>query len=188
MMQRGITRPRSPDDTGDSERPKNRSKQSPSNLGSESAANPSSSHQTTSPTSPKAKMGHQLPPFNGISSASNSNGNGNGVAGPSTNGHSQMEGLVKTGGELMYEDDQDWAAYQALEEYGEDNAESGGMDGQSGRRPLKGAAAAKRMPVNREEVVRLILQGLKDMGYRSVQYSLSSLCATAYRLVNRPRR
>jgi hypothetical protein len=184
MMQRGITRPRSPDDTGDSERSKNRSKQSPSYQGSESAANTSSSHQTTSPTSREAKMGHQLPPFNGT----NGNGNGNGVAGPSTNGHSQMEGLVKTGGELMYEDDQDWAAYQALEEYGEDTTESGGIDGQSSRRPLKGAAAAKRMPVNREEVVRLILQGLKDMGYRSVQYSLSSLCATAYRLVNRPRR
>jgi hypothetical protein len=87
----------------------------------------------------------------------------------------------------MYEDDQDWAAYQSLEDCDEDIAESGPMDGQNGRRPLKGAAAAKRMPVNREEVVRLILQGLKDMGYRLVRSPLSSLFATADRLVNRPK-
>lgn len=77
-----------------------------------------------------------------------------------------MDGIFKTGGELMYEDDQDWAAYQDTDDFDEGFERTNATDAQGRRRPLKGAAAAKRMPVNREEVVRLILQGLKDMGYR----------------------
>jgi len=97
-------------------------------------------------------MGHQIT-------------NGNGAAGPS-NGNSATAESAKTGAELMYEDDGDWGMYQDLA-FVDDEAEDMRMsEGDSGRRPLKGAAAAKRMPINREEVVRLILQGLKDMGYR----------------------
>ena len=77
-----------------------------------------------------------------------------------------MDGIIKTGGELMYEDDQDWAAYQDTDDFDGGRESTSVTDSQGRRRPLKGAAAAKRMPVNREEVVRLILQGLKDMGYR----------------------
>jgi hypothetical protein len=146
-MQRGTTRPRSLHDTGDEERPKHKLKQSAANT-----------H-----LSPKSRtMGHQIT-------------NGNGGAGPS-NGHSAVTGeTAKTGAELMYEDDADWGMYQdlALDDEAEDSRMS---EGDSGRRPLKGAAAAKRMPVNREEVVRLILQGLKDMGYRSVQLLASVSC------------
>lgn len=71
----------------------------------------------------------------------------------------------------MYEDDGDWGMYQDTA-FGEDEGlttEQWTMsDGESKHRYLKAAAAGKRMPVNREEVVRLILQGLKDMGYESV--------------------
>jgi hypothetical protein len=66
----------------------------------------------------------------------------------------------------MYEDDYDWAQYQALAEDDEASEQWGATEVQGRRKSLKGAAAAKRMPVDREEVVRLILQGLKDMGYR----------------------
>jgi hypothetical protein len=101
-------------------------------------------------------MGHQIT-------------NGNGAAVPSTNGHSTAAGeSVKTGAELMYEDDGDWGMYQDLALVDDEAEDSRMSEGGSIRRPLKGAAAAKRMPVNREEVVRLILQGLKDMGYGSV--------------------
>lgn len=75
---------------------------------------------------------------------------------------------IKTGVELMYDDDGDWGMYQDATNADD---EAGGLrsgEGGSTDTLLKGAAAAKRMPVNREEVVRLILQGLKDMGYRSV--------------------
>lgn len=71
----------------------------------------------------------------------------------------------------MYEDDGDWGMYQdtAFEEDAGSLTEKRTMpDGESKHRYLKAAAAGKRMPVNREEVVRLILQGLKDMGYESV--------------------
>lgn len=147
-MQRGITRPRSLHDTGDAERPKFQAKQL------ESAANTSQSHKPHS-------MGHPIA-IGGTSS--------NGVAGPS-NGHSvPVEGeKVKTGAELMYEDDGDWGMYQDLTLVDDEAEDWKVSEGGSTRKPLKGAAAAKRMPVNREEVVRLILQGLKDMGYRSVQ-------------------
>jgi hypothetical protein len=140
-MQRGTTRPRSPHDTGDEERPKHKLKQS----------------AAKTHLSPKSStMGHQIT-------------NGNGSAGPS-NGHSAATGeSVKTGAELMYEDDADWGMYQDLALVDDEAEDSRMSEGESGRRPPKGAAAAKRMPVNREEVVRLILQGLKDMGYTSVQ-------------------
>jgi hypothetical protein len=106
-------------------------------------------------------MGHQIT-------------NGNGAAGPSPNGNSAAAGeSVKTGAELMYEDDGDWGMYQDLALVDDEAEDSRMSEGGSIRRPLKGAAAAKRMPVNREEVVRLILQGLKDMGYASVQFSES---------------
>jgi hypothetical protein len=148
-MQRGTTRPRSIHDTGDKERPKYKLKQSAANI----------SHL------PVPSMGHQ------ITNGSNSNG----AAGPSNNGHSSVAESynVKTGGELMYEDDGDWGVYQDLANEADEAEDQRLSDGQTGRRPLKGSAAAKRMPVNREEVVRLILQGLKDMGYGSVQLSAS---------------
>ena len=136
-MQRGITRPRSLHDTGDEERPKHKLKQSAANTHLSSKSN---------------TMGHQIT-------------NGNGAAGPS-NGNSAAVESAKTGAELMYEDDGDWGMYQDLAFVDEEAEDMRMSEGDSGRRPLKGAAAAKRMPVNREEVVRLILQGLKDMGYR----------------------
>jgi hypothetical protein len=140
-MQRGTTRPRSLHDTGDEERPKHKLKQS----------------AAKTHLSPKSNtMGHQIT-------------NGNGSAGP-YNGNSAAAGEnVKTGTELMYEDDGDWGMYQDLALVDDEAEDVRVSEGESRRRPLKGAAAAKRMPVNREEVVRLILQGLKDMGYRSVQ-------------------
>jgi hypothetical protein len=55
----------------------------------------------------------------------------------------------------MYEDDGDWGVYQDLANEADEAEDQRLSDGQTGRRPLKGSAAAKRMPVNREEVVRV---------------------------------
>lgn len=68
----------------------------------------------------------------------------------------------------MYQDDHDWAQYQDLpEEEGMGAGDSGheNPDNSMARRRRRGTAAAKRMPIEREEVVRLILQGLRDIGY-----------------------
>jgi hypothetical protein len=46
----------------------------------------------------------------------------------------------------------------------EDGEETGVFKKRIGERP--GVGGGKRMPVDREEVVRLILQGLRDIGYQ----------------------
>lgn len=72
---------------------------------------------------------------------------------------------------LMYEDDKDWtdsskedAAHFVIS----DDEEEDGYDaaeGSSKRRIRPGQSQAKRMPIQREEIVRIMLQGLRDMGY-----------------------
>lgn len=80
---------------------------------------------------------------------------------------------VRPSGTLMYEDDHDWASVQEkLKEQGDVEGQmevDGDIDGKGkgtsqviGR---PGAGGGKRMPVEREEVVRLVLQGLRDIGY-----------------------
>jgi hypothetical protein len=113
-------------------------------------------------------MGHQVN-TNGAGTAINGS-----ASGSTTNGHSSVVGAgaapdantVKPGA-LMYEDDHDWAAYQTTVEVDPEVVELAPVWYElSGKtKPSKGAAAAKRMPVDREEVVRLMLQGLRDMGY-----------------------
>lgn len=65
----------------------------------------------------------------------------------------------------MYPDDEDWAMYQDLPEDNENGQDGMEVEDAGAKRRRRGAAAAKRMPIDREEVVRLILQGLRDIGY-----------------------
>ncbi|WWC87896.1 uncharacterized protein L201_002795 [Kwoniella dendrophila CBS 6074] len=82
---------------------------------------------------------------------------------------------VQPTGTLMYEDDRDWQEqHVTLTEHGKDGTDDG-MDedglqlkaGISSRRMTErpGIGGGKRMPVEREEAVRLMLQGLRDIGY-----------------------
>lgn len=65
-------------------------------------------------------------------------------------------------GELMYPDDADWT--------NEDDAEIAAESGDTPEDRLDKARRqqkyGRRMPVNREEIVRLMLQGLQDIGYK----------------------
>lgn len=101
-----------------------------------------------------------------------------------TNGHTRQSRLspaalaevqrVPLSGKLMYEDDKDWVESQRSEATQgqntevsgeeEDGEETGVFKKRIGERP--GVGGGKRMPVDREEVVRLILQGLRDIGYQ----------------------
>ncbi|ODN76638.1 hypothetical protein L202_05285 [Cryptococcus amylolentus CBS 6039] len=79
---------------------------------------------------------------------------------------------VRLPGSLMYEDDKDWA--EAREAYAggedadmEDDATSIKGKGKlaAGADVRPGVGGGKRMPVDREEAVRIMLQGLRDVGY-----------------------
>ena len=92
-------------------------------------------------------------------------------AGPSTNGHSNgVSGSrnvtrVELPGELMYEDDKEWV--ERHDDFDLDVAspvENGQAD-KNGQAQRYQHASSLRMPIDREEVVRLILQGLRDIGY-----------------------
>lgn len=66
----------------------------------------------------------------------------------------------------MYEDDRDWAASQTGNDADVPMGDAVAEGSEDGRRRAKNAiVSGKRMPVDREEVVRLILQGLRDIGY-----------------------
>ena len=117
-------------------------------------------------------MGHLIPTNNGSASL---NGGG---PGPSSIEHAASNTVqpVRFTNRLMYEDDRDfWSERQGLADMGvEDGYEDEALiDGTArsievGRiRGVKPAAGSgRRMPVDREEVVRLILQGLRDIGYQ----------------------
>jgi hypothetical protein len=92
-------------------------------------------------------------------------GNGNGHAPPSSITVDLLDSIkpIEYGSRLMYEDDADWAEHQAAVEEGMDAI--GGIGGISGESSQMGARHGKRMPVDREEFVRLVLQGLRDIGY-----------------------
>nr|XP_031862925.1 uncharacterized protein CI109_001399 [Kwoniella shandongensis]KAA5529997.1 hypothetical protein CI109_001399 [Kwoniella shandongensis] len=186
-MQRGTTRLRSPSDEGDStehSRPKQRTRQSAA-VTSPNTSNPRLPSVITSPThmNNNGAMGHPLR-HNG---SHPSNGSA-GEAGPS-NGHSLGISTVTPGslpphilgairpvqppGNLMYEDDRDWYHEPESHEDGIESTDDGDMDEDDGEakhnkhramdRP--GVGGGKRMPVEREEAVRLMLQGLRDIGY-----------------------
>lgn len=62
----------------------------------------------------------------------------------------------------MYEDDKDWEHQGDNEAYIQVDGDESYINQARTRLSRPGA---KRMPVDREEVVRLVMQGLKDMGY-----------------------
>jgi hypothetical protein len=122
-------------------------------------------------------MGHQL----NSSSTNGTNGqNGSASAGPSTSSNGASSSKLDITGvsplefdnKLMYGDDHDWATYQSATQFdaedvsGQEETEAV-IDGIFVKPPVaQGPAAAKRMPVDRQEVVRLMLQGLRDIGYK----------------------
>lgn len=108
--------------------------------------------------------------------------NGNSTVNGTTNGASQATGSSSTtqtgpfnipdsvleliqpyrpSGTLMYEDDTDWAP-----DYDTDviMGSASQPDGTS-TLPLR-QRFGKRMPIDREEIVRLMMQGLRDIGYQ----------------------
>nr|XP_019012068.1 WD-repeat protein [Kwoniella pini CBS 10737]OCF50849.1 WD-repeat protein [Kwoniella pini CBS 10737] len=110
---------------------------------------------------------------------------------------------VNPPGNLMYEDDRDWVEYDhANHPEGEKNTTDDEMeeDGSRGEheyeaRPINkktsgrpGVGGGKRMPIEREEAVRLMLQGLRDIGYHQAAdvlevesgYQLSNTQATDF--------
>lgn len=113
---------------------------------------------------------------NGTSHILESNG-----AGPSTsNGQSHssigitaeiLAGIqpLKYESSLVYEDDKDWAEFQDEVNQEEDvNMMDDNEDlevGSSSGIRRDGLGSMKRMPIEREEIVRLALQALRDMGY-----------------------
>jgi hypothetical protein len=125
-------------------------------------------------------MGHQL--HSSTTNGTNGSSSNGSASGPSKSGNGQASSSkldvsdirqVQLEGVSMYEDDDDWAKYQARPEYDGDGHDinepetvNSVIDGQIVKRVVKGPAAAKRMPVNREEAVRLMLQGLRDIGYQ----------------------
>ncbi|ORY24376.1 WD40-repeat-containing domain protein [Naematelia encephala] len=78
---------------------------------------------------------------------------------------------VRPAGTLMYEDDRDWVEDADLDHKfdisDEQSSSFGPGMGESSKGPRNRASvtAGKRMPIVRQEVVRLILQGLRDIGY-----------------------
>lgn len=124
-------------------------------------------------------MGHPLPASRGSKGSDSSNGhasNGNGQ-----NGHSAVRATeasldalrssvrpVRHDWALVYADDEDWseqseAVAMQVDEDG-DGAEAEAESSLMALRRRQGLG--KRMPVDREEMIRLILQGLQDIGYQ----------------------
>ncbi|WVQ79097.1 hypothetical protein IAT38_001191 [Cryptococcus sp. DSM 104549] len=157
---------------------------------------------------------HNGSPTNGhaAGSATASGGGSTSAAGPSTsNGHdhalpsSQPNSLpphilssiqkVQPEGSLVYDDDRDWR--EAMERsHGVDGADEVMEDGESydagrlgrGKIPRPGVGGGKRMPIEREEAVRLMLQAMRDIGYNQSAdvleaesgYRLSTQAATDF--------
>ncbi|WVQ74624.1 hypothetical protein IAR50_004225 [Cryptococcus sp. DSM 104548] len=76
---------------------------------------------------------------------------------------------VQLPGTLMYEDDKDWAESQEVLDGQDTDMEDTTIKGKgklgAGADARPGVGGGKRMPVEREEAVRLMLQGLRDIGY-----------------------
>ncbi|EJT52339.1 negative regulation of gluconeogenesis-related protein [Trichosporon asahii var. asahii CBS 8904] len=71
-------------------------------------------------------------------------------------------------GTLMYEDDRDWKPQEV--DVSMDGTDS---SGEPAAPPIRKQDYSKRMPIDREEIVRLMLQGLEDLGYQQAASVLS---------------
>ncbi|WVN90744.1 uncharacterized protein L203_105987 [Cryptococcus depauperatus CBS 7841] len=190
-LNRGTVRPRSPSEEEEELRPKQRIRQS-------AAEFPLSNIDPTPSTEWKNREMGQ-PMYGDDTTGSNA------VPSASTNGttvprhHSVSPSILSSiitcnlPGHLMYEDDSDWAEIQEKhKQEGEgEGIEEEEMDGKVSARllPIRpGMGGGKRMPVERDEAVRLILQGLRDMGYhqsadvleKESGYSLETQAATDF--------
>ncbi|OXG46032.1 WD-repeat protein [Cryptococcus neoformans] len=174
-VQKGTVRPRSPSADEESAPLKQRVRQS---AASSSLSTPASVLDSTA--NRKHMFSNMGQPMHDDGPSTSTH-----VEGNVSNGHSAVQPgslppsilssiiPVRPSGTLMYEDDHDWASVQEkLKEQGDVEGQmevDGDIDGKGkgtsqviGR---PGAGGGKRMPVEREEVVRLVLQGLRDIGY-----------------------
>nr|XP_019050382.1 WD-repeat protein [Kwoniella bestiolae CBS 10118]OCF29312.1 WD-repeat protein [Kwoniella bestiolae CBS 10118] len=139
-------------------------------------------------------MGHPLHNGNGSSPTNGaSHDNEPGPSSSSSNGHASSSSIgpgslpphvlgsiqhVLPPGNLMYEDDRSWNEHPdvAMADDGKEGTDDeleveDGLSHHEGRaisrKPTQrpGVGGGRRMPVEREEAVRLILQGLRDIGY-----------------------
>lgn len=177
-MQKGTVRPRSPSADEESTPLKQRIRQS---AASSSLSTPASDLDLTA--NRKHMFCNMGQPIHDDGPSTSTH-----VGGNISNGHSTVQPgslppsilssiiPVRPPGTLMYEDDQDWVSVQEkLKEQGDVEGRmevDGDIDGKGKGTSLvigrPGAGGGKRMPVEREEVVRLVLQGLRDIGYQYV--------------------
>ncbi|CAK9781241.1 WD40 repeat-like protein [Cutaneotrichosporon oleaginosum] len=68
-------------------------------------------------------------------------------------------------GNLAYADDKDWSATQDADFMRADSSVANIVDSSRARALQRSQPLGRRMPIDREELVRLMLQGLHDMGY-----------------------
>lgn len=177
-VQKGTVRPRSPSADEESAPLKQRVRQS---AASSSLSTPASVLDSTANRKHMFSNMGQLMHDDGPSTSTHVEGNvsnGHSAVQPGSLPPSILSSIipVRPSGTLMYEDDHDWASVQEkLKEQGDVEGQmevDGDIDGKGkgtsqviGR---PGAGGGKRMPVEREEVVRLVLQGLRDIGYQYV--------------------
>lgn len=183
VMQRGTVRRRSSSDSGDTaQRPSQRHRTSANSSLPPSSPQPSLTTTVTSESAPRT-MG---PPVS-------SNGTGNGVSdnvtppaattsdrGPFTLPRSVIEQVqvFRPSGHLAYPDDKDWAINHDAEFITDDSQAAEG-EASRARAMLRKQVFGRRMPIDREEIVRLMLQGLHDIGYQYVAFPPSLADAPA---------
>ena len=142
---------------------------------SQTSATSTSSVPPLPPSIPLGEMGPPIRTSNGASSngVSHTNGVSHDDKPPRSTPSDVLDAVrpLASTSSLMYEDDKDWAdstKQDAAHFVISDDEDEDGYDaaeGSSKRRIRPGQSQAKRMPIQREEIVRLMLQGLKDMGY-----------------------
>jgi hypothetical protein len=82
------------------------------------------------------------------------------------------------GGNLAYPDDKDWSLNQDVDMMVDDSV-ANDSDASRARAIQRKQTFGRRMPIDREELVRLMLQGLHDMGYQYVASALAYAYAAA---------
>ncbi|BEJ00907.1 hypothetical protein CcaverHIS631_0507640 [Cutaneotrichosporon cavernicola] len=117
------------------------------------------------------------------------NGTSNGVSGGSSSPIATDSGpfnlspsvleqvqFYEPSGNLAYPDDKDWSVNQDAE-FMTDDLVATVSDASRARAIQRKQTFGRRMPIDREELVRLMLQGLHDMGYQESGYTLASRAA-----------
>lgn len=188
-MQRGTVRRRSISDTGDSaQRPSQRHRTSDTRPHSPSPL--SSSFITT--VSTESALHTMGPPVS-------TNGTSNGVSGTSPPAATDNGGPFNLPpsvldqvepyhprGNLAYPDDKEWIVNPDAE-FMTDDMVANDTNASRAKAIQRKQTFGRRMPIDREELVRLMLQGLHDMGYQYVAFAPSPADAEAKQAKFSPR-